>query len=148
VAGLVATRPVWTQVGLRDHIVATMAGPLAEGQELQWPPDRFAGGDEDIVGMLVWALGLAETDWWIAELQAQDILDKHRDAFRDVARALRERGVLSGDEVRRIVEEAKPPPRTWTVTVPTAAGLGLEKLRWQPRIDGTPRSPQPSLQCG
>jgi hypothetical protein len=43
-------------------------------------------------------------DWFLLEEQTRRLLMRNRSAVRAVAHALRERGALSGDDIRRIVD--------------------------------------------
>jgi hypothetical protein len=99
-----------TMADLENALLSTLAGPHAGGTPLDLPPEESdETTDAQNAKSLGLILGLTSTDWHIVGLRLELLLERPatRRAIRAVGTALRERGALSGAEVRRLVEEAK-----------------------------------------
>lgn len=99
---------------IRRRLVVILAGPLARGVEIPWPGNRVprledVDDDAGTAAILVDLLGMDEKEWRRVVQMTHDILNlpSTKRAIRAVADALRERGALSGDEVRAIVEACR-----------------------------------------
>lgn len=99
---------------LRNRLLVTMAGPIATGKRLRWPPDDLTPGDPALqsdqknAALIVKRLGLTDVEWFESREIASEILALRRmiRASRALAWALFHREAIPGDEVYRICDEA------------------------------------------
>jgi hypothetical protein len=64
VGGWVRTIPDTSSTeALEGYVKVTLAGPLATGREIPWPPSRDDSADEAILARLTYILGYDETRW-------------------------------------------------------------------------------------
>jgi hypothetical protein len=90
------------------NLVIILAGPMAEGCPLEWPPVDIGHGDESTAALLVAALNLDFDGWRDAEEFARQVLEQPRvkRALRALQAALYDRGSLDGAEVHAIFDAA------------------------------------------
>ena len=109
VGGWVRTIPNTSKEGLENHLKATLAGPLATGREIPWPPSSVDSSDEAILARLAYILGYDKARWDEAVFFVKEFLQfpTTQRAVRAISSALLERGAIPGDELKRIVFSAR-----------------------------------------
>lgn len=110
VGGWVSTIPDTSKEGLEEFVKATLAGPLATGREIPWPPSSVDSHDEAILARLTYILGYDKARWDSAVFFVKEFLQfpSIQRAVKAISSALLERGAIPGDEVRRLVDDAQP----------------------------------------
>lgn len=122
IGGIVGVEPDLDR--LRDHLMATLAGPIAAplSTPITWPPEPHGDGDERILATLVAALSdqngsFQEPHWDECVTATRRLLDLPEVCRARVALGgvLLERGAIPGNEVHEIVTKAvtEPPPTRW-----------------------------------
>ena len=95
-------------IDLYGRLVATLMGPMAEGQPPPaWPPlpDLYGHNDEHIAATLVSHLRLSKADYMAAVALAAHQLDDPlvKAAIAQVAHALGQTGVLTGQQIEQLL---------------------------------------------
>ena len=87
------------------HLIATLMGPLAEGEVIRWPPSKDATGDERNAALLVEYLGLGEHEYRFALAFADHLLTEHqtRGMHALIAHALGRVPVLNAAQLRELL---------------------------------------------
>ena len=109
VGGWVRTVPDTSTEGLENHLKVTLAGPLATGREIPWPPSMHDGGDETVAARLVYILRYDKARWDEAVSFVRELLQfpTIQRAVKAISGALLERGAIPGDELQAIVSDAR-----------------------------------------
>jgi hypothetical protein len=104
-AGFARTAWVDGKDAIRRRLQVIMAGPLAVGKAIPWPPSSDSVvRDERNAAVLRDGLHLDRAEWWLVEEETRDLLLSQRVAVRAVQDRLLEVGAILGDEVVRLVE--------------------------------------------
>jgi hypothetical protein len=105
VDGWVKTVPDMSTEGLEMQVKALLAGPLAVGREISWPPSFIDGDDEGALARLCHVLGYDRARWDLAVFWVREVLQfpSTKRARLAIGSALLERGAIPGDELWQIV---------------------------------------------
>jgi hypothetical protein len=106
VGGHLELDPLEKELKKAELLFVLLAGALMEEEPIKWPPSLSAEGDEARAAWLVSELGLSEVDWIEATAKTARELMRCRPAVDALARALLERGELSGEDATAIIIEA------------------------------------------
>lgn len=109
VGGWVRTIPdVSSKETLDDYVKVTLAGPIAVGRRISWPPSRVDSRDEAILARLTYILGYDEKRWNSAVSFVKEVLafPSTQRAMKAIGSALLDRGAIPGDEISDVVHPA------------------------------------------
>jgi hypothetical protein len=98
---------------LRDRLTVILAGPLACGEDIQWPVFGPDGTDRGHAGSLIMLLGLTEAEVTSVIAHTKALCRLYQREIRALASALLDRGAIPGSEIFEVVQtytrkQAKP----------------------------------------
>ncbi len=104
------TRVVPDLENLRGHLLATIAGPIIDGNPIGWPPLGAGQDDEKVAAHILGRVAMDELAWGVAHAEVIALFRSNKAAMMAVSGALLEHGALHGADVHRLVTEAEAGP--------------------------------------